>query len=202
MMKINLLGEASPAAMKVAPASNASRQVLVFIVALAVMMSVVGFLYFYWSNQVHHEQNALTREQIRQKELAAVRAQNQKYQQQLKQLEARINTIQKLQSSRQGPVDFMTGLGNTVDSTKDLYLLQITSEGGVIHVRGESQTVGSIAQFIKALNDSMQFSNVLLKQYYQADRYGRRNFNFNLDCVYTPPEAAQPAPGQEAGGGR
>ncbi len=202
MMKINLLGEASPAAMKIAPPSNASRQVLVFIVALAVMMSVVGFLYFYWSNQVHHEQDSLAREQIRQKELAAVRAQNQQYQQQLKQLEERINTIQKLQTSRQGPVDLMTGLGNTVNSAKDLYLLQVNPEGKVIHIRGESQTVESISQFIKALNDSAQFSNVRLKQYYQDDRYGRRNFNFNLECVYTPPEAAQPAQGKEAGGGR
>ena len=202
MMKINLLGEASPAAMKVAPPSNASRQVLVFIVALAVMMSVVGFLYFYWGNQVHHEQNSLTREQIRQKELAAVRAQNQQYQQQLKQLEERINTIQKLRTSRQGPVDLMTGLGNTVDSAKDLYLLQVNPEGKVIHIRGESQTVESISQFIKALNDSAQFSDVRLKQYYQNDRYGRRNFNFNLDCVYTPPEAAQSGQGKEAGGGR
>jgi Tfp pilus assembly protein PilN len=209
MMKINLLGEASPAATKIASPSNAARQALIFIVSMAVMMSVVGFLYFYWNNQVHHEQDALTREQVRQKELAAVKAQNQQYQRQLKQLEERINTIQKLQSSRQGPVDLMTGLGDTVDSTKDLYLLQVTPEGKVLHIRGQSQTVKAIAQFIKALNISSQFSDVHLKQYYQDDQYGRTNFKFNLDCVYTPPETGQPAAGKQAaaapvstGGGR
>jgi len=209
MMKINLLGEASPAATKISSPSNAARQVLIFIVSLAVMMSVVGFLYFYWNNQVHHEQDALTREQIRQKELAAVRDQNQQYQQQLKQLEERINTIQKLQSSRQGPVDLMAGLGHTVDSTKDLYLLQVTPEGKVLHIRGQSQTVKAIAQFIMALNNTSQFSDVHLKQYYQDDRYGQTGFKFDLDCVYTPPGTAQPAAGKEAaavpaspGGGR
>jgi Tfp pilus assembly protein PilN len=198
MMKINLLGEASPPVTKVASPSNAARQVLVFIVSLAVMMSVVGFLYFYWNNQLQHEADALTREQTRQKELAAVRAQNQLYQRQLKQLEERINTIQKLQTSRQGPVDLMAGLGDTVDTARDLYLLQVTPEGKVLHIRGESQTVEAIAQFIKALNNSAQFSEVHLEQYYQDDRHGRTNFKFNLNCVYTPPETGQPAAGKEA----
>lgn len=201
MMKINLLGEAAPAATRVASASDAARQILVFIVSLAVMMSVVGFLYFYWNNQVQHEQDALTREQVRQKELAAVRAQNQQYQQQLKQLEERINTIQKLQTSRQGPVDLMTGLGDTVNSAQDLYLLQVTPEGKVLHIRGQSQTVQAIAQFIRALNNASQFSGVQLKQYYQDDLYGRTSFKFNLDCVYTPPGTAPPEGNKEAAAG-
>jgi Tfp pilus assembly protein PilN len=202
MMKINLLGEGTPVGRAVVSPASSARQVLVFIVSLAVAMSIVGFLYFYWNNQVHHEQDALTREQIRQKELAAVQAQNQQYQRQLKQLEERINTIQKLQSSRQGPVDLMTRLGDAVDSTRELYLLQVTPEGKVLHIRGQSQTVGAIAQLIKALNSSPQFEDVHLKQYYQDDQYGRTGFKFNFDCVYTPPEAPPPAAGKEDAAGR
>jgi Tfp pilus assembly protein PilN len=202
MMKINLLGEAAPEARRAFAPSSAGQQVLVFIVSLAVAMTIVGFLYFYWSNQVHHEQEALTREQIRQKELAAVRAQNQQYQNQLKQLEERINTIQQLQTSRQGPVDLLTRLGDAVDTAQDLYLLQVTPEGKLLHIRGQSQTVKSIAQFFKALHDSPRFEEVHLKQYYQDDKYGRTNFKFDLDCVYTPPEPAQPAAGKEAAAGR
>jgi Tfp pilus assembly protein PilN len=200
MMKINLLGDAAPAATSVASSSSSARQVPVFVVSLAVAMSIVGFLYFYWNNQVSHERDALTGEQIRQKELAAVRAQNQQYQHQLKQLEDRIDTIQQLQSSRQGPVDLMTGLGNTVDSTKDLYLLQVTPEGNVLHIRGQSQTVEAISQFIRALNDSSRFSDVRLQQYYQDDRYGRTNFKFSIDCAYTPPETGERVGVRESAG--
>ena len=202
MMKINLLGEGAPARSKVAPPSAAAHQALAFIVSLAVAMSIVGFLYFYWNNQVLHEQDALTREQIRQKELAAVRAQNQEYQRQLKLLEERINTIQKLQASREGPVDLMTRLGDAADSTRDLYLRRVTPEGKVLHIRGQAQTVSGIAQFIKALNSSPQFEDVYLKQYFQDDQSDRTSFKFDLDCVYTPPEAAQPSAGKAAATGR
>lgn len=126
MMKINLLGEGAPSSRSVVPASAAGRQVLVFVVSLTVALSIVGFLYYYWGRQVKHEQRALLREQIRQKELAAVKAQNQEYQRQLKQLQERIDTIQKLQASRQGPVDLMTGLADTVNATQGLYLLQVS----------------------------------------------------------------------------
>ena len=198
MMKINLLGESAPAGRKPALPSSTSHLLLVFIVTLAVAMSVAGFLYFYWSNQVQHEREALNREQIRQKELAAVKAQNQQYQTRLKQLEERINTIQRLQTSRQGPVDLMTRLGDAVNSAPDLYLLQITPEGTVLHIRGQAQTVRAIAQFIDALDKTPQFSDVHLKQYYQDDQHGQTSFKFNLDCAYTPSEAAPPAAGQEA----
>jgi Tfp pilus assembly protein PilN len=141
MMKINLLGRTAPAGRRAAQPSASSRQAMIFIGALAVTMSVTGFLYYYWSSQVTQAQAALTREQIRQKELAAVRAQNQLYQQQLKQLQERIDTIQKLQSSRTGPVDLMTALGDSVNQTKDLYLSQVSPTGNVLHIRGQAQTV-------------------------------------------------------------
>ncbi|TAM79113.1 MAG: hypothetical protein EPN47_19075 [Acidobacteria bacterium] len=170
--------------------SGSARQVLVFIVALAVSMSTAGFVYYYWSHQITQAQAALAREQIRQKELASVRSQNQEYQRQLKTLEERIQTIQKLQTRRQGPVDLMEGLGDSVNQTRDLYLLQVTPEGNMLHIRGEAGRVPAIAQFISALVRSPRFTDVELKQYYQDNQNGRTNFKFNLDCSYIPPGTA------------
>src|SRR5215472_8417640 len=100
MMKINLLGLDSLNSRIAAGSSEFARQVLVFVVAVAISMSTVGFIYYYWSHQITAAQAALGREQIRQKELGSVRAQNQEYQRQLKTLEERIQTIQKLQTRR------------------------------------------------------------------------------------------------------
>lgn len=200
MMKINLLGDAAPAVKSVArsSASPAARQALIFVGALAVLMGITAFLYYYWGNQAQQEQAALHREQIRQKELAAVQSQNQLYQRQLKQLQQRVDIIQKLQSSRQGPVDLMVEFGNMVNQTKDLYLLQVTPAGDQLQIRGEAQTVEAIAGFIKALKDSAKFSSVQLKEYYQDDQQDRTNFRFDLDCVYAPPEASQAVSGKPA----
>jgi Tfp pilus assembly protein PilN len=193
MMKINLLGRDAPNSRISVGSSAAARQVLVFVVAMAVSMSTVGFVYYYWSHQISQAQAALTREQIRQKELASVRAQNQEYQQQLKTLEERIQTIQKLQARRQGPVDLMEGLGETVNRTRNLYLLQVTPKGNELHIRGEANEVPEIAQFIKALMSSPRFEDIKLKQYYQDNQNGHTNFKFNLDCAYVPPGKAEPA---------
>ena len=195
MMKINLLGQEAPELKFAVASSTSAQQVLVFVVALAVSMSTVGFVYYYWSHQISQAQAALRREQIRQKELASVRTQNQEYQKQLKTLEERIQTIQMLQAKRQGPVDLMEGLGATVNQTQDLYLLQVTPEGNVLHIRGEANRVPAIAQFIKALTSSQRFADVKLRQYYQDNQNGRTNFKFNLDCAYVSPEKAKPAGG-------
>ncbi|HET9178949.1 MAG TPA: PilN domain-containing protein [Terriglobia bacterium] len=190
MMKINLLGHDLPESRLAAGPSESARQTLVFVVALAVSMSTVGFVYYYWSHQITEAQAALGREQVRQKELGSVRAQNQEYQRQLKTLEERIQTIQKLQARRQGPVDLMEGLGDSVNQTRDLYLLQVAPEGSMLHIRGEAGRVAAIAQFIRALASSPRFTEVKLKQYYQDNQNGRVNFKFNLDCSYVPPGSA------------
>lgn len=187
MMKINLLGHDLPESRLAAGPSESARQTLVFVVALAVSMSTVAFVYYYWSHQITGAQAALGREQVRQKELGSVRAQNQEYQRQLKTLEERIQTIQKLQARRQGPVDLMEGLGDSVNQTRDLYLLQVAPEGSMLHIGGEAGRVAAIAQFIRALASSPRFTDVKLKQYYQDNQNGRVNFKFNLDCSYVPP---------------
>lgn len=198
MMKINLLGHEAPESKLAVGSTPAARQALVFVVALAVSLSTVGFVNYYWNHQISQARSALKREQVRQKELASVRAQNQEYQRQLKTLEERIQTIQKLQARRQGPVDLMEGLGETVNRTRDLYLLQVTPEGKLLHIRGEASHVPAIAKFIKGLMSSPRFSDVKLRQYYQDDQHGRINFKFNLDCAYVPPEQEEPAAGKES----
>jgi Tfp pilus assembly protein PilN len=196
MMKINLLGQEAPESRLAVGSSESARQVLAFVVSLAVCMTTVGFVYYYWNHQITQAQATLAREQIRQKELASVRAQNQDYQRQLKTLEERIQTVQKLQARRQGPVDLMEALGDSVNQTQDLYLLQVTPEGELLHIRGEAGRVPAIARFIKALVGSPRFTDVKLKQYYQDNQNERVNFKFNLDCSYVPPSASK----QTAGG--
>jgi Tfp pilus assembly protein PilN len=198
MMKINLLGQDAPESRLAVGVAPPARQALVFIVVLAVSLSTVGFVNYYWNHQISQVQAALKREQVRQKELASVKAQNQEYQRQLKTLEERIQTIQKLQTLRQGPVDLMEGLGETVNRTRELYLLQVTPEGNQLHIHGEASHVPAIARFIKALMSSPRFAEVKLRQYYQDDQHGRINFKFNLDCSYVPPGQKEPAAGKES----
>ncbi|HZP03030.1 MAG TPA: PilN domain-containing protein [Terriglobia bacterium] len=199
MIKINLLGVAKPSAARaVGPPPTLGRQLTILGCALLAGLLVAGFFYKYWSAAINGLENDLRKERAEQTRLAAIQAENLKYLQRRNELEQRINTIQTLQNSRVGPVELMNALGTTVDKTSDLYLLTVGREGSRLVIKGQSDTVHSIARFITALKTSPVFEDVQLRQYYQDDQHGRTSFKFNVDCIYKIPEAASndsgPAP--------
>lgn len=204
MIKINLLGVAKP--VKVAgPPPTAGRHALVFIVSAVVAFGIVGFFYKYWSSEID-TLNKQKAEQLRERDrLAQIRAENDRYRQQLDQLQRRQDTIQQLQNAKVGPVDYMDRLGDVVNRSNDLYLLTVTPDGARVAIRGQSNSVESIANFIADLKRTGSFDEVQLRQYYQDDQHSRLSFKFNLDCVYKLPSAtpaATPATGAQAGQAR
>lgn len=200
MIRINLLGIApTPTARPAGPPPTMALMAGVFVGALVVASLIVGGLYIFWNNGVKTEQTKLKKEKDRQAELAGVEAKNKQYQQYLKQLETRMNTIQTLQSSRVGPVEVMTVLGNTVNRTNDLYVLSVTPSGNRLAIRGQSNSVESIAAFIAALKATENFGDVQLRQYYQDDQEKRLSYKFNLDFAVKPRPAAAAAPAAQPG---
>jgi Tfp pilus assembly protein PilN len=210
MIKINLLGVVQPTAKPAGPPPTAARQALIFGVSAVVSALVVLFFWRIWSTEIARLNEEKIKQQREAERLAQIRAENQRYLTQRQQLERRINTIQQLQQGRVGPVDLMINLGNIVNRTNDLYLLTVNPDGARIAIRGQSNTVHSIANFIADLKNSGSFQDVQLRQYYQDDQFERLSFKFNLDCVYKLPSAAPPpgagqraaapaAPGRPAG---
>ena len=190
MIKINLLGVAPPPS-KVpsvgGPPAPKATQVVMFVGALIICFGIVGVIYKIWSNQIADLEKKRNQEKIRQTELAVVKAQNEKYQQRLKDLETRINTIQALQNSRVGPVELMSALGNVVSKTNDIYLYTLTPAGDRLQLKGQSGTVDSMANFLAFLKNSGSFDDVQLEQFYQDDLHDRLAYKFTLSCQFKSP---------------
>src|SRR5208282_5546155 len=127
MIKINLLGVAPPPSAK-APSTPGQAQELrtiqavVFAGAMIIAFGIVGIVYTVMTHQIDGLVKKKSQEIIRKQELAVVKSQNDKYQQRLRDLETRINTIQALQASRVGPVEMMSELGSIINRTNDIYL--------------------------------------------------------------------------------
>ena len=191
MIKINLLGVAPPPT-RPAPGPPATRtfQVVTFVGALVVSFAIVGIVYRVWNSAVVELQQRLKQEKLRQAELAQVKAQNERYQQRLRDLETRINTIQALQNGRVGPVELMTGLGNEANRTPDIYLYTMTTQGDRVVLRGQSSSVNSMANFMSYLKKSLFFDDVQLQQFYQDDQHNRLTYKFSLDFIYKSPTQA------------
>ncbi|HVN79396.1 MAG TPA: PilN domain-containing protein [Terriglobia bacterium] len=188
MIKINLLGVAPPPSAKALaipgePAPTATL-VVMFVGALIVCFGVVGVIYKVWSNQIADLEKARNRERIRQSELRLVKDQNNRYQSRLQDLETRINTIQALQSSRVGPVELMTALGNVVNKTSDLYLYTLAPAGDRLQLKGQSSTPDSMASFLADLKASGAFTDVQLDQFYQDDLHDRLAYKFTVSCLF------------------
>jgi type IV pilus assembly protein PilN len=197
MIRINLLGVAKPTK-TAGPPPTAARQAVIFIVSALVAFGIVGFFYQYWSSQIATLNKQKAEQERERDRLAQIRAENDRYRAQLEQLQRRQDTIQQLQDSKAGPVDFMDRLGDIVNRSSDLYLLAVTPDGARVAIRGQADSVASIANFIAHLQGSPSFGDVQLRQYYQDDQHNRLSFKFNLDCTYTPPSTAHP-PAQAAG---
>lgn len=190
MIRINLLTVTQPTAPKAEAApSSALRLVVTFIVTAVIAGAVFLGFYSVWTRDVARLEQDVKKEQLRQAELRGVQEQNRRYQQHLQQLESRINTIQALQNSKSGPVDFMIALGEVVNKTADLYLFTVAPESDRLGMKGQSSTVESMADFIAALKNSKSFDDVQLRQYYEDDQQNRLAYKFSLDCVYKSPTA-------------
>jgi Tfp pilus assembly protein PilN len=192
MIKINLLGVA-PTPSRVSsvegPPATKATQVLVFLGAMIICFGIVGVIYKIWTNQIADLEKARDRERIRQQELAVVKAQNDVYQQRLKDLETRINTIQALQNSRVGPVELMSTLGNIVNKTNDVYLYSMapSNSGERLELKGQSNSVDSMASFLSFLKNSGSFGEIQLEQFYQDDLKERTTYKFALSCAFKSP---------------
>lgn len=189
MIKINLLGVTPPPTTRIlsaagGPPAPRATLAIMFVGALIICFGIVGVVYKIWSNQIADLEKARDHEKLRGAELASVKAQNAKYQQRLKDLETRINTIQALQNSRVGPVELMSSLGTVISKTSDIYLYTLTPAAGKVQLKGESGTVDSMANFMAYLKNSGFYDNIQLDQFYQDDQHDRLAYKFLLTCEF------------------
>lgn len=205
MIRINLLGVARPVARMAGPSEGVAPEAIIIPGALFVILALVtGFVYWYWTKDIDRLNKELQRQKNEQARLAGIMEQNKRYEQQLNQLQLRKDTIDKLLSSRVGPVQLMHTLGALVDRSNDLFLTSVAPKGDRLAVEGIANSSNAIADFIGALQKSGNFDDVQLRQSYQDNRETRVSFKFTLDCIYRQSAPASPsvpagAPGQPAG---
>lgn len=192
MIRINLLeGATREAAPKPGAASSFPAQV--FGATLLAAGALLGACYWYLNGQVTKLGEELEAQKREAARLAAIQAENTRYEGQLRDIQRRIDAIQTLQNNRHGPSELMTLLGGIVNRTAGLYLASVSPKDNRLLVSGIAGSAASIADFVEALRTAQEFQDVQLQQYFEEDREGQVGFKFNLDCVYKPPTSAAPS---------
>ena len=194
MIRINLLGQMRPRAVR-RPVDTGSALPVLFIGAgFFIGLLVLGVLYYTWQSQLTAENNKIKILQAQKTDLENIKAQVEAFDKQKAVLEQRVRTIEQLQRDRTGGQELLDMVANTVSRTENLWLTTMTRKGNQLAIEGSSASVNAVANFITALKRSGYFQKVEIKETKQDDKNTAiQTFNFQLSAEITPPAPGAPA---------
>jgi type IV pilus assembly protein PilN len=198
MIKINLLGLKKEVKKSATPSVSLAGTALA-IAAVAFLVAGLAWDYYrYFSLNSESEKIAEASKKANQEKtrLAGIKAQFDALQAVKGQLQKQIDVISALERGRTGPVEMLASLANTVVSTKTMWLTTFENTGDKVHMTGFATSADTVADFLRNLKDTGQFTNVELKDTAQDDSKDRgyTAFAFEVSAQLTngvpPPQPA------------
>jgi len=88
-----------------------------------------------------------------------------------------------LQESQTGPLDLMTTIANTVNTTDAVWLASMNEDGANVNLAGTALSATAVANLITNLKKSNYFKNVEIKETFQDDTVkDMQAFQFTIVC--------------------
>ncbi|MDT5060295.1 MAG: hypothetical protein QOH63_754 [Acidobacteriota bacterium] len=223
MIKVNLLDSVTDRAKGVAAVeekvANPRMQTMLFALVVFGLLAA-GMFYDYSSSASARDdlQNQKTEQERIQAQMVAVSKERTDLQKKTADIQARIDAIQKLRASQQGPGTVLREIKARFDSVPGLYLKSVEQKGGEMTIKGESPNEASVTNFARSLEySSGLFSNLSIETQRELAKVDAtvkspasgpedpeapkpEVISFTIKCSYTPvtPAAPAAAPGQAA----
>jgi Tfp pilus assembly protein PilN len=223
MIKVNLLDSVTDRAKGVAAVEQkvANPRTQTMLLALVVFgLLTAGMLYdYYSSSSARDAQQAEKVEQERiQAQMVAVNKERADLERKTADIQARIDAIQRLRASQQGPGAVLREIKLRFDSVPGLYLKSVEQKGAELVIKGESPNEAAVTNFAKSLEFSSGiFTNLSIETEREEKKVEAEEnkpaevaedknapkpevIAFTIKCNYAPPSPAPPAgaPGQNA----
>jgi Tfp pilus assembly protein PilN len=166
MIKVNLLDSVTDRARGVAvveqKVTNPAMQTLLMgVVVLVLMVAGMGYDYISAGAAKAKAQKDLEEQQRIAAQMAAVNKEQAELEKKTKDIQVRIDAIQKLRASQQGPGNVLREIKERVDSIPGLYLESVEQTGNSITIKGDSPNEASVTRLGQSLEFSQgQFSNL------------------------------------------
>lgn len=169
MIKVNLIDSVTDRVKGVAAVEQkvANPQMQTMLFALVVFgLLVAGMLYDYYSSaNARDAQQAEKAEQERiQAQMVAVNQERLVLEKKMQDVQSRIDAIQSLRASQQGPGAVLREIKMRFDSVPGLYLKSVEQVGNELTIKGESPNEAAVTNFGKSLEfSSGLFSNLTIE---------------------------------------
>jgi Tfp pilus assembly protein PilN len=221
MIRINLLESVTdrPSAVSVVEDKVAKPLIQTLLLALTVgALLVVGMGYDFVSSRSQHAvaQKELDKQQRINQQMNAVNKERADLEQKIKDIQVRIDAIQRLRASQQGPGFVLREIKDRFDAVPGLYLKSVEQKENEVTIRGESPNEASVTRFGQSLEfSSGLFTNLYIETLRETVQLKSNGVNvpaptaedpnagkpevvsFMIKCSYVPPTGAQsvnPAP--------
>jgi Tfp pilus assembly protein PilN len=206
MIRINLLGtpKAKRGKHPVVNISNISvgeGPNVMLTVLILVVIAAVGNGYWYWKLQQDGKeiQKQLQVADVDYQRLTQVKQIYEEREKQKEFYKRRVEIIDKLRSEQSGPVELLSMLGKTVNSTDELWLNNMKDDGSSIKIDGVALSVHAVADLMRNLEHSGYFKSVEIKESYQDEKVkDMQAFVFTLVCEKQPAHSTNQQPNQAA----
>ena len=160
MIKVNLLESVTdrPSGVAFVEDKVSSTRTQTFLLALTVMaLLILGMGYDYVSANAQHQ--SATRELEKQRrineQMLAVKREQADLEKKIADITLRLDAIQKLRSSQQGPSAVLAEIKARFDSVPGLYLKSVEQKDAELVIKGESPNEAAVTRF----GESMEFSS-------------------------------------------
>jgi type IV pilus assembly protein PilN len=190
MIRINLLGGAKPKSKK-GPAINmpsfefgnlGGPMIQVAGVLLIAVVVNAGYWYHLDQEKKAIEVKARVAEQ-KNRELADIKAKYLERQKQADSYKRRVDVIDQLRANQTGPVNLLSTIGDTVNSTEAVWLTSMLDEGASVSIDGTALSSDAVANLITNLQKTGYFRNIEIKETSQDSAVkDMQAFQFTLTC--------------------
>ncbi len=190
MIRINLLGSPKPKGKKNAAVSMPSFEFgnlggpLVQIAAVLLIAGALNGGYWY---KLNREKTAIEAQmrlaEQKNRELADIKVKYLERQRQADAYKRRVDVIDQLRNNQTGPVNLLSMIGDTVNSTEAVWLNSLQDQGANVAIDGTALSSDAVANLISNLQKTGFFRNIEIKESYQDE--GVRDmqaFQFTLTC--------------------
>ncbi len=190
MIRINLLGGAKPKSKKGPAISMPSFEFgnlggpMVQVAGVLLIAVVVNAGYWY---QLDREKKAIEVKmrvaEQKNRELADIKAKYLERQQQADSYKRRVDVIDQLRANQMGPVNLLSTIGDTVNSTEAVWLNSMQDQGANVAIDGMALSSDAVANLISNLQKTGFFRNIEIKETSQDSAVkDMQAFQFTLTC--------------------
>lgn len=222
MIKVNLLDSVTDRATGVAAVEQKvtnpfAQTLLIGLAVFGVLVLAVVYDYYSANKDKDAAQAELANQQTINAQMLAVNQEKEDLGRKTKDIEVRIDAIQKLRAAQKGPSDVLRSVKERIDSIPGLYLESVEQKGNDLIVMGSSPNEASVTRFGQSMEfSSGLFSNLTIETKREKvqsaaldttpppDANGKavkvelpEVVNFTIKCSYAPP-VPQSQPGAPA----